>query len=135
MQQITINTKTINLNIFNPDDFYIEFVDEATQMTKIIECDEIRIKPKGKFIQVKWASLDLSPTGISLNRKELPTVTCVGEDYDFFVQAFGLAIKKHAINGAFKYLMDRFGYASYKIYEDDGILTSVIPAPFPEPET
>ncbi|WBL42402.1 hypothetical protein PBT90_20380 [Algoriphagus halophytocola] len=134
MNNITINQKELLLNILDADKHEVSFQDEVYGTKKVIECEEIMIRPKSKLIRVKWAAYDETENGMRINRKELAPVISTAEDFDFFVQLFGAPIKKYSLNGLFRYCMERFDLASYAVYDQAGELITEQPVAFPEVE-
>ncbi|WP_439473850.1 hypothetical protein [Algoriphagus formosus] len=132
MNTITLNQKQILLNILEADKHEISFEDEVYGTKKVIECEEILIRPKSKLIRVKWASFDETPNGMRINRQELAPVISSNDDFDFFVQLFGGPIKKFSLNGLFQQVMERFDLASFAIYDAQGNLVEKQPVEFPE---
>jgi hypothetical protein len=131
-----MNQKELLLNIVDADKHEVSFQDEVYGTRKVIECEEILVRPKSKLIRVKWAAYDETENGMRINRQELVPVITTREDFDFFVQLFGTPIKKFSINGLFQQVMARFDLASYKIFTETGELIESQPVPFPEePET
>ena len=134
METITLIEKQILLNILTAEKHEISFEDEVYGTKKVIECEEILIRPKSKLIRVKWAAYDETPNGMRINRQELAPVISSVEDFDFFVQLFGTPIKKFSVNGLFQQVMSRFDLASYAIYDEEGELISEQPVEFPDIE-
>lgn len=134
METITIDQKQIILNILESEKHEISFEDEVYGTKKVIECEEIIIRPKSKLIRVKWAAYDETPNGMRINRQELAPVISTPEDFDFFVQLFGSPIKKFSLNGLFRQVMARFDLASYAVYDLEGNLIESQPVEFPEEE-
>lgn len=134
METISINQKELFLNVLEAEKHEISFEDEVYGTKKVIECDEILIRPKSKLIRVKWAAFDETPNGMRINRQELAPVISTPEDFEFFVQLFGSPIKKFSLNGLFRQVMSRFDLASYRIFDDAGDLIESQPVEFPEVE-
>ncbi len=134
MDTITINQKELLLNIITAEKHEISFADAVYGTKKVIECEEVLIRPKSKLIRVKWAAYDETENGIRINRQELAPVITTHEDFDFFVQLFGSPIKKFSINGLFRQVMARFELASYAVFDLEGNLIEAQPVPFPELE-
>jgi hypothetical protein len=135
METININGTQINLNILLPEDYEVTFNNSATGLKKVLECEELLIRPKSKMISVKWVAYDETPNGTKINRQEMNRVISTPEDYDFFNQAFGGSIKKFSINGLFRQVMARFGLFSHQVYHSDLTLieNQPVPAPVPDP--
>ncbi len=134
MQTISINQKDLLLDILEAEKHEISFEDEVYGTKKVIECEEILIRPKSKLIRVKWAAYDETVNGLRINRQELAPVISTVEDFDFFVQLFGTPIKKFSLNGLFRQVMARFDLESYAIYDALGNLIENQPVAFPELE-
>lgn len=132
MDTITINQKEILLSILEADKHEISFQDEVYGTKKVIECEEILIRPKSKLIRVKWAAYDETENGIRINRQELAPVITTPEDFDFFVSLFGSPIKKFSLNGLFRQVMVRFDLASYSAFDLEGNLITKQPVEFPK---
>ena len=136
MQQININGKEVFINIFSPNDFYMDFFDEETGLNKRIENEDIYIRHKSKLIRTRWKVYDLTPTGLAINGQLLPDVITTQEDYDYFLAGMGEMIKKPAVNGAFRYdIMVRWGMQSFAIFNEQGELIITQPVPFPNADT
>lgn len=133
MQKLIINGKEIDLNIFSAD-FEISFKDENTGLEKVIECEEIIIKPKAKYVRTLWCQWDVTPSGERINKKRFPWHTTTPEDFEFFTQAFGVPIKKYAVNGLFKTFMASFGLATFAVFDDTLQIIESQPVPFPAPD-
>lgn len=134
MQKITINQTEISLLIFDPESFEISFENPSTGLKKVVECEEIKIKPRAKYVETKWICFDETPTGQRINMQKLGDHRTQIEDYNFFVEIFGQPIKKFAVNGLFREFMQRFGLESFAIFDSHLDLITDQPVPHPEPE-
>jgi hypothetical protein len=132
MITIAINQKELLLNIFEIDKYEISFADEVYGTKKVIECEEIMIRPKSKLIRVKWAAYDETENGMRINRQELAPVISTPDDFDFFVQLFGTPIKKYSVNGLFRQVMNRFDLTTYRVFDEAGDVVGPQPVAFPE---
>lgn len=131
--KINLNNTEIDIAITEANDFEISFHNESTGLKKVVECEEIKIRPRSKHIQTKWISFDETPNGSRINQQEIGTVNTTGDDYNFFVEMFAFPIKKFAMNGLFRELMVRFAMKSFAIFDGQLELIENQPVPHPEP--